>query len=76
MRAAAELFRDVGPALPRRMRRDLDAFIDGCSTMMLARCIALNEDPENYADYVAWRHANEGDSTPDSIGTLRGAPEA
>jgi hypothetical protein len=50
--AVARLFREHGPALPRPMRMDLDAFIRDCSRRMLARCLAMNEPLDAREDFV------------------------
>ena len=48
------LFRRVGPALPRRMRRDHGRFLEDRSAAVLAECLALNEEPTARSAFVAW----------------------
>lgn len=48
------LFRRQGPALPRRMRLDLERFLDDRSCVVLAGCLALNEEPTARDAFVRW----------------------
>jgi len=48
------LFRRCGPTLPRRMRLDLRYFIEDRPPATLAECLAANEDPGQWREFVDW----------------------
>ncbi len=48
------IVRARGPALSGRLRADLVEFLRERSATALARSIALNDDPRDDCDFVAW----------------------
>ena len=53
-----QAFDRLGPALPRRLRRELRLLIDEQSLRTLAECIALNERPEEDDAFADGCHEN------------------
>ena len=57
----AELFRERGPRLPRRMRRRLRRFLADCPACLLAMCVAISGRLDDRDAFVAWCHEREAD---------------
>ena len=53
--AVSQLFRERGPVLGRRMRRDFEAFLSDRSIEALASCLARNGVVEDEAGFAEWR---------------------
>jgi len=51
---AGELFDERGPKMPRRLRADLAEFLRERSEVDLARLVAMNDDPRDDRDFMAW----------------------
>jgi hypothetical protein len=51
---AARIVNERGPAMPRRLRRDLAEFIRERSDEDLARLVALNDDPRDDDRFITW----------------------
>lgn len=56
---AERIVDERGPAMPRRLRRDLAEFIRERSDEDLARLVALNDNPRDDGPFMAW--VGEGD---------------
>lgn len=47
-------FREKGPPMALRMRLDLNEFLRERSGRELARCVAINDDPRDDGEFIAW----------------------
>ena len=48
------LLLERGPALPRQMRRDFGCLLRTLPARLLARCVAMNTEAEEWEEFVEW----------------------
>ena len=56
---AQQMFDERGPKMPRRLREDLAEFLRERASADLARLVALNDDPRDDREFMAWLYGKE-----------------